>query len=61
MTSREDRAENLVNDHVEGRIDRRRFLQRATALGISLGGVSALLAACGGEEAAAAAAARAGG
>ena len=53
MTPRDDRAENLVNDDVERQIDRRRFLQRATALGISLGGVNALLAACGGEEAAA--------
>ena len=53
MISRQGRVEDLVNDYVERRIDRRRFLQRATALGISLGGVNALLAACGGDEAAA--------
>jgi peptide/nickel transport system substrate-binding protein len=53
MASGDDRAENIVNDYVQRRIDRRQFFQRAAALGISMGAASALLAACGGGEEAA--------
>jgi peptide/nickel transport system substrate-binding protein len=53
MASGDDRTENIVNDYVQRRIDRRQFFQRAAALGISMGAASALLAACGGGEEAA--------
>jgi peptide/nickel transport system substrate-binding protein len=49
----EDGAKHLVDDFLARRIDRRQFLRRAAAAGISLSAASALLAACGGEEAAA--------
>jgi peptide/nickel transport system substrate-binding protein len=54
MTPRDDRAQDLVNDYVGRRIDRRQFLHRAAVLGISASAASAILAACGGggEEAA---------
>ncbi len=48
MSVQDDRAKDLVNDYVARRIDRRQFLQRAAAAGISLGAASTLLAACGG-------------
>lgn len=38
----------LVQDFTEGRIGRRDFIFRALALGVSLSGVEAILAACGG-------------
>ena len=53
MSVQDDRAKDLVNDYVARRIDRRQFLQRAAAAGISLGAASTLLAACGGGEEAA--------
>ncbi len=43
MTLEEDRAQALIEDYVARRIDRREFLQRAAALGISLGAAAALL------------------
>jgi peptide/nickel transport system substrate-binding protein len=49
----EDGAKHLVDEFLARRIDRRQFLRRAAAAGISLSAASALLAACGGEEAAA--------
>ena len=48
MDSRDDRAQDLISDYVERRIDRRQFFRRAAALGLSLPAASALLAACGG-------------
>ena len=53
MTSEDERAQELVNDFVERKIDRRQFLQRSAALGLTFGAASALLAACGGDEEAA--------
>ena len=55
MAPGDEKVEKLVDDYLERRVDRRGFLKRAGALGISLGAASALLAACGGadEEAAA--------
>jgi peptide/nickel transport system substrate-binding protein len=54
MTSGDDRTTRLVDDFLQRRIDRRQFLRRAVAGGLSLSAASALLAACGGEEEAAA-------
>ena len=54
MTSEDERAQELVNDFVERKIDRRQFLQRSAALGLTMSAASALLAACGGDEEAAA-------
>jgi peptide/nickel transport system substrate-binding protein len=48
-----DSIDNLADDFLSRRIDRRTFFQRAAALGLTAGGAAALLAACGGEEAAA--------
>ena len=53
MTSEDERAQELVNDFVERKIDRRQFLQRSAALGLTMSAASALLAACGGDEEAA--------
>ena len=54
MAPGDEKVEKLVDDYLERRVDRRGFLKRAGALGISLGAASALLAACGGDEEAAA-------
>jgi peptide/nickel transport system substrate-binding protein len=48
MTSRDGDADGLVQDYVDGRIDRRQFFRRAAAIGLSLPAASAILAACGG-------------
>ena len=48
MSPSDPHIEKLVDDLRGQRIDRRRFLQRAGALGLSLPAASALLAACGG-------------
>ncbi len=53
MASRGDPVEGLVAEYVEGRIDRRQFLRRAAALGLTLPAASALLAGTGGTAAAA--------
>ena len=53
MTSGDERVQKLVGDYLERKVDRRGFLQRAAALGLSLSAASALLAACGGGEEAA--------
>ena len=53
MSSEDERAPKHVNDFVERKIDRRQFLQRSAALGLTFGAASALLAACGGDEEAA--------
>ena len=50
MAPEDEKVEKLVDDYLERRVDRRGFLKRAGALGISLSAASALLAACGGEE-----------
>jgi len=50
MSPSDPHLEKLVDDLRGQRIDRRRFLQRAAALGLSLPAASALLAACGGGE-----------
>jgi D-xylose transport system substrate-binding protein len=39
-----ERQEELLNDFIEGHVDRRAFLARATALGLSTSAVAALLA-----------------
>lgn len=48
MAPHGDRVETLVDELRASRIDRRQFVRRATALGLSGSAVSALLAACGG-------------
>ncbi len=53
MTSGDGQVEKLVGDYLERRVDRRGFLKRAGALGISASAAGALLAACGGDEEAA--------
>lgn len=50
MGSRDDRIDNLVSDLVQHRIDRREFIRRSAALGLSLGVVASVLAACGGGD-----------
>lgn len=45
-----DSIDNLADDVLSRRIDRRTFFQRAAALGLTLSGASTLLAACGGDE-----------
>ena len=47
MSRSADDVDKLIDAYVSRRIDRRTFLQRSFALGVS---ASALLAACGGEE-----------
>ena len=50
MPNDEPRVDRLVSDLAARRIDRRQFVQRALALGISLPGAGALMAACGGDD-----------
>ena len=61
MASGDEKVQKLVGEYLERKVDRRGFLKRAGALGLSLSAAGALLAACGGgeEEAAAATARRA--
>jgi peptide/nickel transport system substrate-binding protein len=54
MAPGDEQVDRLVGDYLERRVDRRGFLKRAGALGLSLSAASALLAACGGDEEAAA-------
>ncbi|MCA1703355.1 MAG: hypothetical protein LC808_08870, partial [Actinobacteria bacterium] len=49
MTAGDDRIGQLVDDLVTERLDRRTFLRRAAALGLSAPAAGALLAACGGK------------
>lgn len=51
MASNDDRVDTLVDEFRARRIDRRQFLHRAAALGLSFPAASALLAACGEETA----------
>ena len=51
MSPDERPVENLIDDYTSRRIDRRGFLQRAFALGLSAGAAGGILAACGGDEA----------
>ena len=51
MSPDERPIENLIDDYTSRRIDRRGFLQRAFALGLSAGAAGSILAACGGDEA----------
>jgi peptide/nickel transport system substrate-binding protein len=53
MSSKDGQVEILLDEYLARRIDRRLFLRRAAALGLSLPTASALLAACGGDEEAA--------
>jgi len=46
MTSQGDRLDGLVEDFMAQRISRRQFLRRAAILGLSLGSIETLLAAC---------------
>ncbi|MFQ5594715.1 MAG: ABC transporter substrate-binding protein [Anaerolineae bacterium] len=46
MTSQVDRLDSLVEDFTAQRISRRQFLRRAAILGLSLGSIETLLAAC---------------
>ena len=41
---------DLVESFVQGRINRRHFIQRGTVLGLSLASISAIIAACGGSS-----------
>ena len=50
MAPEDEKVEKLVDDYLERRVDRRQFLQRSAALGLTLSAASALLAACGGDE-----------
>jgi peptide/nickel transport system substrate-binding protein len=50
MSPSDRQLERLVADLTEERIDRRRFLRRATGLGLSLPAAPAILVACGGAE-----------
>jgi len=50
MSTHEPRVQNLVDDLVSNRIDRRQFVRRAFALGLAAPAVSAILAACGGGD-----------
>jgi peptide/nickel transport system substrate-binding protein len=51
MTHHDTRqAERLVSEYMEGGMSRRRFLQRAGALGLASSTLAALLAACGGGQ-----------
>jgi peptide/nickel transport system substrate-binding protein len=50
MSHRDDPLDPLVDAFLQRRIDRRQFLRRATALGVSLPMASAVLAACGGND-----------
>lgn len=50
MTNRERDIERLVSSYQRGRLSRREFLGRATALGLGVPTVAALLAACGGSS-----------
>jgi peptide/nickel transport system substrate-binding protein len=50
MSPSDPQVEHLVADLVAQRIDRRRFLERAAAVGLSFPAATALLAACGGGE-----------
>ena len=50
MPNDEPRVDRLVSDLAARRIDRRQFVQRALALGVSLPGAGALMAACGGDD-----------
>jgi peptide/nickel transport system substrate-binding protein len=51
MSPDERPIENLIDDYTSRRIDRRGFLQRAFALGLSASAAGSILAACGGDEA----------
>jgi peptide/nickel transport system substrate-binding protein len=48
LNSSDKHVERLVDEYASRRIDRRQFVRRAAALGLSLPAVSALIAACGG-------------
>ena len=50
MPKDKPQVDRLVGDLVARRIDRRQFVQRAIALGLSVPSVGALLAACGGDD-----------
>ena len=41
---------DLVESFVQGKINRRHFIQRGTVLGLSLASISAIIAACGGSS-----------
>jgi spermidine/putrescine transport system substrate-binding protein len=49
--ARRERLEHLVEQLQRGGITRREFVRRAAALGLSVGSVGVLLAACGGRDA----------
>jgi peptide/nickel transport system substrate-binding protein len=53
MASGDEKVQKLVGEYLERKVDRRGFLKRAGALGLSLSAAGALLAACGGDEEAA--------
>ena len=46
--TREQQLSNLVSDLTSQRIDRRSFITKATALGLTLSAAGMILAACGG-------------
>jgi multiple sugar transport system substrate-binding protein len=50
MSDRDSEARDLVQRLEAGKIDRRQFVTRASALGLSLGAIGSILAACGGDD-----------
>jgi ABC-type branched-subunit amino acid transport system substrate-binding protein len=46
----QERIDNLVGDFAAGRLNRRKFIQRAVMLGIATPTIGALLAACGSDD-----------
>jgi peptide/nickel transport system substrate-binding protein len=50
MTTNPNEIRSLVGEYMGNRIDRRQFLSRALALGVSASAASSILAACGGAS-----------
>ena len=57
MSKRDEEARDLVQRLSAGKMSRRQFMTRASALGLTAGAIGSILAACGGKDGAAPAAA----